>query len=225
MKKRTKISLRTKIYLTFVGLFALTGVLYAIPRQSSPFSAFPQIPGLAAAKTELLRPDTLPTRTSIRSTARGFPRITRRLPSEKNTLLLRQRSPRMLGSPRATSSSHKANASIDPRPGAFALFTIGPLLGRVDHSGITFDKVGTFGNDMIVTCNGGDVFKIDKIGNVPQSRFYAHASSGGEIEGPVVAPLSFGTGPTFGGQILVADEDIDEVHAIKNDGPPGHRYS
>ncbi|HEV8419231.1 MAG TPA: hypothetical protein VGQ43_10880, partial [Candidatus Udaeobacter sp.] len=29
MKKRTKISLRTKIYLTLVGLLALTGVLYA----------------------------------------------------------------------------------------------------------------------------------------------------------------------------------------------------
>ena len=29
MKKRTKITLRTKIYLTIVGLLALTGVLYA----------------------------------------------------------------------------------------------------------------------------------------------------------------------------------------------------
>src|SRR4029078_1820103 len=29
MKKRTKVSLRTKIYLTLVGLLALTGVLYA----------------------------------------------------------------------------------------------------------------------------------------------------------------------------------------------------
>ena len=29
MKKRTKITLRTKIYLTIVGLLALTGVFYA----------------------------------------------------------------------------------------------------------------------------------------------------------------------------------------------------
>ena len=29
MKKRTKITLRTKIYLAIVGLLALTGVLYA----------------------------------------------------------------------------------------------------------------------------------------------------------------------------------------------------
>ena len=39
MKKRTKFSLRTKIYLAIVGLFTLTGVLYA----ANPifFNAFP----------------------------------------------------------------------------------------------------------------------------------------------------------------------------------------
>ena len=30
MKKRTKISLRTKIYLTIVGLLALTGIIYSV---------------------------------------------------------------------------------------------------------------------------------------------------------------------------------------------------
>jgi hypothetical protein len=40
-------------------------------------------------------------------------------------------------------------------------------------------------------------------------------SSGEEIEGPVVAPLSFGD---FAGQILVADEG--EIDAINTDGPP-----
>ena len=38
---------------------------------------------------------------------------------------------------------------------------------------------------------------------------------GGSIEGPAVAPLSFGP---FGGQILVADDVNGQVHAIKNDG-------
>ncbi len=47
MKKRTKISLRTKIYLAIVGLLALTGALYA----ATPifFTAFPQATGVAAS--------------------------------------------------------------------------------------------------------------------------------------------------------------------------------
>ena len=43
MKKRTKITLRTKIYLTIVGLLALTGVLYAAnPIPFSLVSPFPR---------------------------------------------------------------------------------------------------------------------------------------------------------------------------------------
>jgi hypothetical protein len=54
MKKRTKFSLRTKIYLTIVGLLALTGIIYAVP-PGTPFifSTFPGLTGLAASKTEL----------------------------------------------------------------------------------------------------------------------------------------------------------------------------
>ena len=53
MKKRTKISLRTKIYLTLVGLFALTGVIYAFPAHPFNFSTFQSLTGLAGSKTEL----------------------------------------------------------------------------------------------------------------------------------------------------------------------------
>ena len=51
MKKRTKISLRTKIYLTIVGLLALTGVFYA----ATPifFNAFPQATGVATSTSNL----------------------------------------------------------------------------------------------------------------------------------------------------------------------------
>src|SRR4029077_1798269 len=56
MKKRTKITLRTKIYLTIVGLLALTGVLYAsnpfpftLPPGSIPFPT-----GVAASPDLLL---------------------------------------------------------------------------------------------------------------------------------------------------------------------------
>src|SRR6266478_8678614 len=54
MKKRTKISLRTKIYLTIVALLSLTGVLYA--SNPSTFSFFPSMfpTGVAAAPDLLL---------------------------------------------------------------------------------------------------------------------------------------------------------------------------
>src|SRR6266487_2819786 len=47
MKKRTKITLRTKIYLTMVGLLALTGVLYAA--NPAFFTSFPQSTGVAVS--------------------------------------------------------------------------------------------------------------------------------------------------------------------------------
>ena len=51
MKKRTKISLRTKIYLTIVGLLALTGIIYAA--NPVTFSTFPGLTGVAVSKTEM----------------------------------------------------------------------------------------------------------------------------------------------------------------------------
>ena len=79
-----------------------------------------------------------------------------------------------------------------------------------DHNGITFDHFGTFGFDMIVTCQEGDVFKINGAGTVTPI-----ASTGGMIEGPAVVPPGFGP---HGGEIWVADEGASAVHAIKNDG-------
>ena len=52
MKKRTKITLRTKIYLTLVGLLALTGVFYAANPISLPLVS-PGPTGVAADPTHL----------------------------------------------------------------------------------------------------------------------------------------------------------------------------
>src|SRR5438105_1490322 len=79
-----------------------------------------------------------------------------------------------------------------------------------DHTGITFDHVGTFGYNMIVTCEGGNVWQVDGTG-IPTFI----TGTGTHMEGPAIPPLSFGP---FGGQILVADEDSGSVHAIDNTG-------
>src|SRR5881397_1362001 len=56
MKKRTKITLRTKIYLTIVGLLSLTGVFYAQfpPSHPTPFVFTVPFPTSAAAAPDLL---------------------------------------------------------------------------------------------------------------------------------------------------------------------------
>ncbi|HMF80229.1 MAG TPA: hypothetical protein VK562_02415, partial [Candidatus Acidoferrum sp.] len=57
MKKRTKITLRTKIYLTIVALLALTGVFYAQnppPSHPVPFSGQVPFPTSVAAARDLL---------------------------------------------------------------------------------------------------------------------------------------------------------------------------
>src|SRR5213083_2009795 len=81
-----------------------------------------------------------------------------------------------------------------------------------DHNGITFDHFGTYGFDMIVTCQEGDVFRIHGDGTGGGAPI---ASTGvGQVEGPAVVPPGFGP---HGGKIWVADEANNKVHAI---GPP-----
>src|SRR5439155_3433766 len=84
-----------------------------------------------------------------------------------------------------------------------------------DHNGITFDHFGTFGYDMIVTCQDGGVFRVDGNGTATfiANVFASGPLTDGEIEGPAVVPPGFGS---HGGEIWVADESNDAVHAIKN---------
>ncbi len=98
--------------------------------------------------------------------------------------------------------------------GPLVSFTSLPACGD-DHTGITFDHVGTFGNDMILSCKNGTIWKVDNLPGGPHAFLVATLPINIENEGPAVAPSpSFGT---YGGQILVTN-DNDAVNAIRNDG-------
>jgi hypothetical protein len=94
--------------------------------------------------------------------------------------------------------------------GPLVSFTTLPACGN-DHTGITFDHVGTFGNNMILSCENGTIWTVNGAGT---SSLVATLPINIENEGPAVAPLSFGP---FGGQVLVTN-DNDAVNAIRNDG-------
>lgn len=80
-------------------------------------------------------------------------------------------------------------------------------------NGITFDHVGTFGHNMIVACSDGPVWLVNgsgqtvKVDGKRTSRPIATVpiTTGQIVEGPDVAPLSFGS---FGGQLLVTVSPI-----------------
>ncbi len=74
--------------------------------------------------------------------------------------------------------------------------------------GILFDAVGTFGHDMLVTTNSGDVYRVNHSGT-----FNLLASTGEDTEGLDVAPLAAHFGP-FDGQLVVASEGSGLLRAI-----------
>ena len=76
---------------------------------------------------------------------------------------------------------------------------------------------------MIVACENGPIWTVDGSGGCrpPHVTFIASTTNAQHTapthpEGPAVAPTP-GFGP-LGGQILVADEIDDQVHAIDNAG-------
>ena len=56
--------------------------------------------------------------------------------------------------------------------GNVTLFAALPGCLASDHNGITFDHFGTFGFDMIVTCQEGNVFRVNGAGTVTQIATY-----------------------------------------------------
>src|SRR5262249_39567157 len=89
-----------------------------------------------------------------------------------------------------------------------------------DHNGITFDHVGTYGFDMIVTCQEGNVFRIHGDGTVTHiADLFPPDIQHHALEGPAVAPLTFGA--TYGGRIWIADENGNAIHMV---GLPGDGY-
>ena len=78
--------------------------------------------------------------------------------------------------------------------------------------GITFDLVGTFGNDMLVTTSLGSVYKVNSTGVATQL-----ANVGEDVEGLNVAPLG-NNFATFDGQLIVASEGSGMLRAISSGG-------
>ena len=222
MKKRTKISLRTKIYLTIAGLLALTGALYA----ATPifFNAFPQATGVAVSPSNMYATgwcdnnlyglDCLGNRSVLASIPLGDS------PCIEKYLAI---------APRQSVAAGFTPRDVFITEGQYIYkydFSLGTIsrapFAQVgcpfsNHSSLTFDKVGTFGFKMIVACENGPIWTVDGTGNVT---FVASTTTVNpplltHPEGPAIPPLSFGP---LGGQILVGDENLGQVTAIKNDG-------
>ncbi len=81
------------------------------------------------------------------------------------------------------------------------------------HPGITFDTVGTFDHQMIVTCAdfGSGTSTVYKVGPFASPTATLIASIDDTVEGPNVAPLSFGAS---GGCIFVASEGSGNIYAV-----------
>ena len=94
-----------------------------------------------------------------------------------------------------------------PPPAPFA--TVG---ASGTHSGISFDGVGTFGFNMIVSGENGHLFLIDHTGTLTKDIVPTLAAgSGVQLESPRVAPLTFGP---FGGYLWATGEASSALYAI-----------
>ena len=226
MKKRTKITLRTKIYLTFVALFSLTGVFYAsnpFPFSGGPFFGGPL--GVAAGPDLLLVSDFCDENiqkvecdhtASVFATLPGFGSC-----REKYMTIAPSVSANAGFHPRDVFVTEGAFVfKIDVSSGTNNVTLYAALQGCAasDHNGITFDHTGNFGNDMIVTCREGNVFRLHGDPLISGNTTPIAGPFGIEIEGPAVVPIGFGL---HGGEIWVADEAGNAVHAVKNTNPPG----
>lgn len=81
-----------------------------------------------------------------------------------------------------------------------------------DVRGILFDTVGSFGGDMLVTTNAGNVYRVNSAGASSLLN-----STGEDTEGLDVAPTGAGFG-TFDGDLVVASEGSGLLRAITPTG-------
>jgi len=226
---KTKITLRTKIALTMLGLLAVAGAFYAANPTS--FAPVPDPIGVAAAPDLLLVTENCSQDVDAIDCS-GTASVFASIPgnggcTEKYLAIAPSQSANAGFTPRDIfvtrgAEIYKVDPSGSPPHSAtlFATITGAPD----DHTGITFDHVGTFGWNMIVTTsdpngftNGGKVYRVDGNGN---STLIADTGMQ-TIQGPAVVPMSFGPPPgdgRYGGMILVADVFGGTVHAIASDG-------
>jgi len=99
---------------------------------------------------------------------------------------------------------------ISPDGSQITLFATIPTMTANGHDGIVFDRVGSFGYDMLVTGHNGYVYKVNSAGVATR---IGRVNS--EIEGPDVAPYSFGP---YGGDVLLAGEGKSEIWAMTPTG-------
>src|SRR4029453_2738257 len=122
MKKRPKITLRTKIYLTIIGLSALTGVFYAA--NPIPFSSGEGLPSSVAASRDLLVVSDYCSENIYKLTCDGTPSLFATLPG--------------FGSCRekymAIAPSQSAAAGFAPRD---LFVTLGALVFKVHDGAVT----------------------------------------------------------------------------------------
>jgi MBG domain (YGX type) len=215
------ITLRTKITLTIVGLLACTGTFYAAnPTSFAPVHNGGPV-GVAAAPDLLLATEYCSQNLDTIDCAGNVTTLAT-IPGTVGQCL-----EKLL----TIAPSQSTNAGFTPRDifvteggevykisgGVVSPFATIPD-APADHTGITFDHVGTFGYNMIVTTsddnnltNGGKVYEVDSTGSptlIADTGFQT-------IKGPAVVPSAFGT---YGGQLLVADDFNGAVHAIDGSG-------
>jgi hypothetical protein len=81
-----------------------------------------------------------------------------------------------------------------------------------DVRGITFDTIGSFGGDMLVTTDAGNVYRVTSGGSAGLL-----ANVGEPVEGLDVAPLG-NNFSTFDGQLIVASEGSGMLRAVSSGG-------
>jgi hypothetical protein len=77
-----------------------------------------------------------------------------------------------------------------------------------DHNGITFDHVGSFGFDMILTGSNGQIWRLNHSG---ASTLVTTLGGAASFEGPEVAPIDFGS---FGGDLFLTSENNGTILAV-----------
>ncbi len=223
MKKRTRITLRTKIYLTIVGLLAMVGAVYAATPMF--FGSRDEATGIAVS------PENMYATAWCNQNLYGYDCLG---------------NPFILGFiPFGGPQCIEKYLAIVPKQCIPAGFTVkdvyitegqdiykftypaGPIsfFAQVgcpfsDHSSITFDKEGTFGNKMIITCENGPTWTVDGAGNVDFVGSFTSQGSIAFCEGPAVAPATFGPGVPLdlAGKLLVTDENAQAVDAMDSSG-------
>ena len=98
---------------------------------------------------------------------------------------------------------------ITPDGSTVTLFATIPS-GVTTHTGIAFDRVGTFANDMILTDITGNVFRVNSAGAITNV-----ANVNAFIESPAVVPATLGP---HGGEVWAAAEGTGTVYSVSASG-------